>query len=84
MKHMTAEPDLTGIEEPFARVIRKAMAKDPAERYQSVQEMVEAVFGAEHIRNSVSQFAPEELSVMAEHIAQKMQSPVACSRSSSG
>jgi hypothetical protein len=73
MKHMTAAPDLTNIEEPFGRVIRKALAKDPAERYQSVQEMVEEVFGTEHVRNSVSQFAPEELSVVAEHLAQKMQ-----------
>ncbi|HNS22752.1 MAG TPA: protein kinase [Sedimentisphaerales bacterium] len=73
MKHMTAAPDLTNIEDPFARVIRRALAKDPAERYQSVQEMVEDVFGTEHVRNSVSQFAPEELSVVAEHIAQKMQ-----------
>jgi hypothetical protein len=72
MKHMTAAPDLTNIEEPFARVIRKALAKDPAERYQSVQAMVEDVFGTENVRNSVSQFAPEELSVVAEHIAQKM------------
>jgi serine/threonine protein kinase len=72
MKHMTAAPDLTNIEEPFARVIRKALAKDPAERYQSVQAMVEDIFGAENVRNSVSQFAPEELSVVAEHIAQKM------------
>ncbi len=72
MKHMTAAPDLTNIEEPFARVIRRALAKDPAERYQSVQEMVEDVFGTEHVRSSVSQFAPEELSVVAEHIAQKM------------
>jgi len=72
MKHMTAVPDLTNIEEPFARVIRNALAKDPADRYQSVQEMVEEVFGTEHIRNSVSQFSPEELSVLAEHVAQKM------------
>jgi hypothetical protein len=73
MKHMTAAPDLTHIEEPFARVIRKALAKDPAARYQSVQEMVEEVFGTEQVRDSVSQFAPEELSVVAEHLAQKMQ-----------
>ena len=72
MKHMTAPPDLSNIEEPFARVIRKAMAKDPAERYQSVQEMVEDVFGAEHVRNSVSQFSPQELSVVAEHVAQNI------------
>jgi len=75
MKHMTAAPDLTNIEEPFARVIRRALAKDPAERYQTVQEMVEDVFGAEHVRNSVSQFAAEELSVVAEHVAQKVAGP---------
>ena len=61
MKHLSAEPDVTGIEEPFASVIRKAMAKDPAERYPSAQEMVEAVFGTEHIRESVSHFRPESL-----------------------
>jgi hypothetical protein len=72
MKHMTAAPDLSNIDEPFARVIRRALAKDPAERYQTVQEMVEDVFGAEHVRNSVSQFSPEELSVVAEHVAQKV------------
>ncbi len=73
MKHMTAAPDLSNIEEPFASVIRKALAKNPAERYQRVQEMVEDVFGTEQIRNSVSQFAPEELSVVAAHVAEKMQ-----------
>lgn len=71
MKHMTAIPQLEHIEEPFRRVIRKALAKDPDDRYQTVQAMVEDVFGADHIRNSVSQFAPEELSVIAEHMAQK-------------
>ena len=72
MKHMTAAPPLEHIEEPFRRVIRKALAKDPDERYQTVQQMVEDIFGAEHVRNSVSQFSPEELSVVAEHIAHKM------------
>ncbi|MBN2592112.1 MAG: serine/threonine protein kinase, partial [Sedimentisphaerales bacterium] len=71
MKHMTSEPDLGHIEEPFARVIKKAMAKDPAERYQTVQEMVEDLFGSEHIRDSVSHFSPDELSVVAERIAAK-------------
>src|SRR6184192_2651049 len=61
LKHLSAEPDVSGIPEPFATVIKKAMAKDPAQRYQSVQEMVEAIFGAEHVRESVSVFRPEEL-----------------------
>ena len=72
MKHMTAPPELEHVDEPFRRVIRKALAKDPAERYQTVQQMVEDVFGAEHVRNSVSQFAPEELSIVAEHMAKKV------------
>ncbi len=65
LKHLSSEPDLTNIPEPFAAVIKKAMAKDPVQRYQSVQEMVEAVFGAEHVRQSVSVFSPDELSVVA-------------------
>ncbi|NLH16961.1 MAG: serine/threonine protein kinase, partial [Phycisphaerae bacterium] len=72
MKHMSSQPDLTGIDETFARMIRKAMAKDPAERYSTVQEMVEDVFGSEHIRNSVSQFRPESLSIIAENLAKKI------------
>jgi len=72
LKHMTAAVDLTNIEEPLTRVVRKALAKDPAERYQNVQEMVEDVFGSEHVRNSVSQFACEELSFVAQRIAQKI------------
>ncbi|MEE8306326.1 MAG: protein kinase [Gammaproteobacteria bacterium] len=72
MKHMTAKPDLTGIDETFARVISKALEKDPAVRYKTVREMVEDVFGSEHVRNSVSQFSPESLSIVAERIAAKV------------
>ncbi len=72
MKHMATEPDLAGIDEPFAAVIRRAMAKDPTDRYQTVQEMIEAVFGAEHIRQSVSHFSPDSLSAVAERAAQKV------------
>src|SRR3954447_25912276 len=71
MKHLSAEPDCTGISEPFVTVIRRAMHKDPARRYQSVQEMVEAVFGAEHVRNSMSVFSAEDLSMVAGRVAQK-------------
>jgi hypothetical protein len=65
MKHLSSQVNLEHVEEPFKTVIRKAMAKNPAERYQSIQEMVEAVFGSEHIRNSVSQFSPQSLTMVA-------------------
>ena len=71
MKHLSQAPDLSGLDATFARVIRKALAKDPAERYKTVQEMVEDVFGTEHIRQSVSQFSPESLSIVADHVAAK-------------
>jgi hypothetical protein len=69
LKHLSAEPDVTHVPEPFATVVKRAMCKDPDQRYRSAQEMVEAVFGAEHVRQSVSVFAPEELSVVAERAA---------------
>jgi hypothetical protein len=65
MKHLSARPDLTGIEEPFASTISRALEKDPAKRFQSVQEMVEAVFGSDDVRNSVSIFAPNSLTMVA-------------------
>jgi hypothetical protein len=72
MKHLSAEPDVSGIEEPFATVIKRAMAKDPLQRYQSVQEMVEAVFGSEHVQQSMSCFSPDSLSAVAQRVAQRV------------
>jgi hypothetical protein len=43
MKHLTADPDLSGIDEPYRSVIRRALAKDPARRFSSVSEMVAAL-----------------------------------------
>jgi hypothetical protein len=71
MKHITAPVKVDGIEEPFATVIRRALAKDPAQRYQSVQEMVEGIFGAEHVRQSVSSFTPSSLTLVAGRVARR-------------
>jgi hypothetical protein len=75
MKHLSVEPDVSMLSEPFKTVVKRAMAKDAAQRYQTVQEMVEAVFGSEQVRQSMSVFSPEELSVVAGRVAAKM--PVA-------
>jgi hypothetical protein len=71
MKHLSTQVNVEGIEEPFATVIKKALAKDPAQRYQTVQEMVEAVYGTEHVRNSVSCFSPADLTVVAGRVAHR-------------
>ncbi len=71
MKHLSADPDLSGIEEPFASVIKRALATDPSDRFQDVQQMVEAIYGAEHVRNSVTSFSPADLTMVAERVAQK-------------
>jgi len=65
MKHMSHAVDVSGLAEPFATVVRRSMAHDPAERYQSVDEMVDALFGADAVRDGVSGFSPQSLTVVA-------------------
>ena len=65
MKHMTAEPDLSKIEEPYRSVVAKSLAKNPDDRYATPADMVEAVFGTEHVQNSVVEFNPQELTLVA-------------------
>lgn len=43
MKHLTAEPDLTGIAEPYRKAICTALFKDPAKRFGSVAEMTDCL-----------------------------------------
>ncbi len=45
MKHLTADPDLTGVGDPYRGVIRKSLAKDPERRFQDVPEMLAALNG---------------------------------------
>lgn len=40
VKHMTAVPDLSGIAEPYRKVIASALSKDPAKRPATVAELV--------------------------------------------
>ncbi len=71
MKHMSAKADLSGIPAPFDRVIEKALEKDPARRFQTVPEMLEAAFGAEYVRGDVSQYAGGDLSTVAGRVARR-------------
>jgi hypothetical protein len=40
MKHLTKEPDVSMLAEPYRRVVTRALAKDPDQRYPSVGEML--------------------------------------------
>ena len=48
IKHITSEPDVSGLNEPFARTIKQAMARDPADRFQSVDEMLRSLSPDDH------------------------------------
>lgn len=47
MKHLTAEPDLSRVEEPYRSIIARALAKDPEARLKSVEELVALLPGAQ-------------------------------------
>ena len=63
MKHLMNQPELNGLPDPFTTVIRRALEKDPNDRYQTVHEMAEALLGVEAIGRSAAGFDPASLSV---------------------
>jgi len=56
MRHLRDRPDLAGVPETFAPIIAKALAKNPAERYQDANEMLAAVTDLAEVSDSVSSF----------------------------
>ena len=40
MKHLTAQPDLSMLAEPYRTIVGRALEKDPARRFNSVSEML--------------------------------------------
>ncbi len=58
MKHLTEQPEVDQLPEPFGKVIRKALAKDPKDRYQTVEEMVGEVLAVGDIKSSLAGFDP--------------------------
>ncbi|MEX0885908.1 MAG: serine/threonine-protein kinase [Phycisphaeraceae bacterium] len=72
MRHIGGRPDVSGIDEPFATVISKAMAVEPDERYESAEAMVDAVFGAADVRERVSGFRPATLTEAGERAGARL------------
>jgi serine/threonine protein kinase len=52
-KHVSAEPELRGIDEPLRSIVLKALDKNPDERFQTASEMGEALRNAQIGRTSV-------------------------------
>jgi serine/threonine protein kinase len=45
MKHLTAEPDLSALQEPYRDIVQRALAKDPNVRISSVSEIISQLPG---------------------------------------
>jgi eukaryotic-like serine/threonine-protein kinase len=43
LKHLTADPDLSNVPQPFAYVIQKSLAKNPTARFRDCREMLNAL-----------------------------------------
>jgi serine/threonine protein kinase len=48
MKHLTSPPDLTRVPKEFVPVLEQALAKNPANRFQSISEMAKQVAAVVH------------------------------------
>ena len=57
MKHLTAPPDVSMLEEPFRSVVARALEKDPGKRFSTVGEMLAALPRPAHLRVAAGPFA---------------------------
>ena len=68
IKHLTQTPDVEGLKPVFGRVITKAMAREPEDRFQSVDEMLHALCPDDH---SSYLPAPASLSMIGDRAASR-------------
>jgi hypothetical protein len=61
MKHLTSQPEVDDLPAPFGQVIRKALEKDPKDRYQNVDEMIDDLLAVEDVKESLAGFSPQSL-----------------------
>jgi uncharacterized RDD family membrane protein YckC len=72
MKHLMDQPEVDQLPAPFPQVLRKALAKDPADRYQDVSQILDEVLGSEDIRESVTGFDAGDLTQVAGRAAAQL------------
>jgi uncharacterized RDD family membrane protein YckC len=61
MKHLTSQPEVDDLPAPFGRVIHRALEKDPKDRYQNVDEMIDDMLAVEDVKESLAGFSPQSL-----------------------
>ncbi len=61
MKHLTAQPAVDELPAPFAEIIRRALRKDPNDRFLHVHEMVDELLGVDAVRESLAGFSTKSL-----------------------
>ncbi|MEZ6129267.1 MAG: serine/threonine-protein kinase [Planctomycetaceae bacterium] len=85
MKHLSCSPDVSQLCEPFASAVVKAMQRDPADRFQTAQQMAEAVCGPTALLTDERHFNPATLSLIGERArAARASVPASGGRKSSG
>ena len=67
MKHLMSQPELDALPAPFANVVRKSLEKDPRNRYQTVNEMMDELLSTEQIQQSVAGFSVQSLAGAVRH-----------------
>ncbi len=58
MKHLTAEPDLSALQQPYRDIVKRALAKDPNARIKSVGELVALLPGGGDIAPQLAHVDP--------------------------
>ncbi len=61
MRHLQDRPDVGAIPEPFKSVIVRALQKNPLDRYQDVNEMVDAIMSSTEVTAGFNSFDPSVL-----------------------
>lgn len=70
MKHLTANPDLSRVASPIREVVAKALAKNPASRFQDVREMLRPLGLDVDDRGQLTHIAPVGLPPLSAELGQ--------------
>jgi len=59
MKHLTQPPDVSALPEVLQPILRKVLAKDPTQRYQTAKELVDEVLAIPEIAAHLGEIEPQ-------------------------